>query len=278
MSLTTQSINTKIVALEFDDKKIELLKNTVCMNATDDELELFLHVCNRTGLDPFRNQIYAIKRKGKMTIQTAIDGFRLIAERSGKYSPGREPTYGYDIQGKLKSATSFIKKQTSDGSWHEVSATAFWDEYVQEYNGSVGQFWKKMPHTMLAKVAEAIALRKAFPADLSGLYTTEEMDQADNEAKKRESDIEKSKELVVVPTEEVKQEVIVMPSVDMTEQEVDDYIMKEWKEHYQDFWIYIKEIKENKKWSYLRIVNAFEKHKILGKQKFDIWLMNKSGL
>jgi phage recombination protein Bet len=180
----------------FDNKKLDLLKNTICKGSNDEEFELFLHACQRTGLDPFMRQIYAVKRKQKqpdgsytesMTIQTGIDGYRLIAERTAKYSPGREPTYQYDQEGKLLSATAYIKKQTADGSWHEVAATAFFCEYVQTYfdkkiNKFVPtQFWQKMGHTMIAKCAEALALRKAFPGDLSGLYTKEEMMQSDIE-------------------------------------------------------------------------------------------------
>jgi hypothetical protein len=118
-------------------------------------------------------QIYSIPRGGQRTIQISIDGFRVLAERSGKYAPGKEPTFTYDKDNKLLSATAYVKKQSKDGTWHEVSACAYFDEY------SVGTpFWKKMPHNQLAKCAESLALRKAFPAELAGLYSNEEMDQA----------------------------------------------------------------------------------------------------
>lgn len=160
--------------LDFSEDKIKLLKQTVCKGASDNELQLFLHVCVKTGLDPFMRQIYSVPRGGQRTIQTGIDGYRVIAERTGKYAPGREPTYNYDNKENLISATAYVKKQTQDGTWHEVSATAFWGEYKVE-----SPFWKKMPNNQLAKCAEALALRKAFPAELSGIYTKEEMDQAD---------------------------------------------------------------------------------------------------
>lgn len=169
---------------EFDSKR-ELLKNTVARNLTNDEFELFCLVCKRTGLDPFMKQVYPVKRKDYknnidvMTIQTSIDGFRAIAERTCHYAPGREPTYTYDNDKRLISATSYIKKMTPDGTWHEVAATAFFDEYCQRSkDGEPMQFWKKMPHVMLAKCAEALALRKAFPAVFSKIYAEEEMEQA----------------------------------------------------------------------------------------------------
>lgn len=164
------------------DAKRDLIKRTICRGASDDELELFVHACKRTGLDPFMKQIYAVKRRtgdGEvMTIQTGIDGLRLIADRTGNYSPGREPSFQYNEEGKVKSATSYLRKRTRDGVWHEVSATAFFEEYRPSHKS---QFWDYKPHIMLAKCAEALALRKAFPAEMSGLYTSEEMEQA-NEA------------------------------------------------------------------------------------------------
>jgi phage recombination protein Bet len=167
----------------YDEQKTQLLKSTICKGINNQDFEIFLHICKRTGLDPFSKQIYAIPRGNQMTIQTSIDGYRLIAERTGKYSPGREPTFEITLDGKLVSSTSYVKKMTSDGTWHEVGATAYYDEYVQSYNGKPSQFWNKMPRVMLAKCAESLALRRAFPAELSGIYTEDEMKQADIEIK-----------------------------------------------------------------------------------------------
>jgi phage recombination protein Bet len=176
MSTAIQPTPTQLpIRSEFDREKIELIKQTVARGTTDTELQLFLHSCQRTGLDPLAKQIYAIKRGSIMTIQTGIDGFRLTAERTGKYAPGREPKIE-EKDGRIVSATAYVQK-FSNGVWHEVAATAYFDEYRQDSS----PMWKKMPRAMLSKCAEALALRKAFPADLSGLYTTDEMMQADNE-------------------------------------------------------------------------------------------------
>jgi hypothetical protein len=74
------------VPSRFNDEQIALIKRQVCVGATDDELKMFLHQAQRSGLDPLARQIYAIKRNGKMTIQTSIDGFRVVAQRSGQYA------------------------------------------------------------------------------------------------------------------------------------------------------------------------------------------------
>lgn len=173
---------------QYSAEQIELLKRTVCREGSNDDLQLFLHVCSRTQLDPFAKQIYAVFREDKklnrkvMTIQTGIDGYRLIAERTGRYMPGREPVFTYGKDGNLVSATSFVKKFGPDKTWHEVAATAFWTEYVQtNYEGKPLKFWQQMPHGQLGKCAESLALRKAFPSDMSGLYTKEEMEQSESD-------------------------------------------------------------------------------------------------
>jgi phage recombination protein Bet len=179
------SVQTKNEVAQFNPEQVALIKNYLCKGINDDELKLFQAVCKKTGLDPFMKQIYAVKRKNyktgsdDMTMQTSIDGYRLIAERTGRYCPGRESTYTYE-NGKITCATSYVKKQTVDGTWHEVAASAYYSEYAPPVskNGYENSFWRDKPHIMLAKCAESLALRKAFPNELSGLYSDEEMHQA----------------------------------------------------------------------------------------------------
>lgn len=170
----------------FTQDQVDLIKSTVCKNSTDNELKLFLYTAKHAGLDPLLKQIYAVKRGNAMTIQTGIDGFRAIAERTGMYSPGDETKYSYNANKELESATVYVKKMTRDGTWHQVSSTAYFKEYCQSYNGRPSSFWSKSPHVMLAKCAESNALRKAFPFELGALYSTEEMHNGIS--KKKEED------------------------------------------------------------------------------------------
>ena len=172
-----------VVRKEYTADERALIKETVAKGLTDLELKLFEYQCRRTGLDPFNRQIHAVKRwdstqkKKVMTIQVGIDGYRLISERTGNIAPGREPTFHYKEDGALLSATAYLWKQVGD-RWFEVSATAFYDEYVQnKKDGTPNHFWGKMPHSQLAKCAETLAHRKCSPQDLSGLYTHAEMMQ-----------------------------------------------------------------------------------------------------
>jgi len=158
------------------DDQLRIIKSIIAPDLTDDELVVFAQFCKQTNLNPLTRQIYAIKRGGRMTIQTSIDGFRVVAERTGRYSPGKDTELLYSENNRLMGAKVYVKKQTQDGTWHDISATAF----ISEYSTGKG-FWQKMPSVMIEKCAEARALRRAFPSDLDGIYTQEEMDQADTD-------------------------------------------------------------------------------------------------
>lgn len=169
----------------YTDHQIAVLKQIVGSTLTNTEFAFFLEVCKATQLNPFQRQIYAIKRgkgeESKMTIQIGIDGSRLIAERSGKYAGQLGPQWcGPD--GKWRDV--WLEKEPPAAARVGILRTDFkepiwgiarYSSYVQSNNA----IWAKMSDVMIAKCAESLALRKAFPALLSGLYTKEEMDQAD---------------------------------------------------------------------------------------------------
>lgn len=153
-------------------EQLELIKNTVAKGATNDELKLFLIAANRTGLDPFTKQIHFVKRAGRGSIQTGIDGYRAIAERSGTLAGIDDAVYDTESEPHPNKATVRVYRIVN-GIRVEFSASARWDEYVPPPGQDF--MWRKMPYFMLGKVAEALALRKAFPNDLTGLYVHEEM-------------------------------------------------------------------------------------------------------
>ena len=160
-------------------EQTQLISNTIAPGCSSDELKLFAYACQRTGLDPFSRQIYAIRRAGKMTIQAGIDGLRSIAERTGELDGSETYWCGEDGQWQdvwlaakpPAAAKTIIHRKGSNHAFTGVARFA-------DYNAGQG-LWSKMPAAMIAKCAEALTLRKAFPANLSGVYTTDEMEQAE---------------------------------------------------------------------------------------------------
>jgi phage recombination protein Bet len=171
------------LALKHNEIDMALVARTVAKGCTQDELQLFVAICSKTGLDPFSRQIYAIKRGGVMTTQVSIDGARLIAQRSGQYA-GQVGAWWCGENGVWvdcwlsKTPPMAAKVGVRRSTFVEpLFAVAIWSEYAQS-----GNMWAKYPSVMLAKCAESLALRKSFPAELSGLYTTDEMPQDDHVA------------------------------------------------------------------------------------------------
>lgn len=185
---------------------LSLIRRTVAADTNDDEFNLFISHCRALQLDPRRRQIYALvynkdkPQKRRMSIIVGIDGFRAVAARSGCYRADEDEAR-YEIDPSLKSPTNplgLVKAtvrihQFSHGQWFPVSGTAYWDEFApikEEWTeGEDGRRkpsgkkapdgkWATMPRLMLAKCAEAQALRKAWPDDFSNVYAPEEMDRA----------------------------------------------------------------------------------------------------
>lgn len=184
--LITNNQNHSVSNYIVDDNKIRTLRKALMpKTSTDADLELFIEYCRRTQLDPFARQIYAIDVGGKLSIQTSIDGFRVIAQRTGEYR-GQE-VYWCGSDGIWKDVWLDEKKPPSaskvlvyrQGYDKPISGIALFKEYNRKINGKY-TMWDKMPAVMLAKCAESLALRKAFPNELSGIYTSDEMEQANN--------------------------------------------------------------------------------------------------
>lgn len=162
------------------------------------ELSSFLHLCQRTQLDPFSRQIYLIGRwnnqagRKVFTPQTSIDGYRVIAHRAAgtsHHSLGYDDTLWCGPDGAwrdvwLADEPPAAAKVTVIRNGERFSAVARFTEYAQTTNqGKLTRMWASMSATMIAKCAESLALRKAFPHDLAGVYTAEEMAQADQPAR-----------------------------------------------------------------------------------------------
>lgn len=174
MSIEVAVLEPREVVITME--QTDLIKHTICQGATDAEMQLFFFDCQRRGVHPLDKLIHFTKRSNKYTPVTSIDLFRQRAQASGVFAGEDEPVYTYLPSGALDTCLYAVYRLVH-GQRYKWTATARWDEY---YPGDqLGFMWKKMKHVMLAKCAEALALRKAFPAELQGLYVKEEMDQAE---------------------------------------------------------------------------------------------------
>lgn len=176
--------------LTLTPEDLKILKNTKFKDFTDDEIAYSAKIAGQLALSPFLNQIHFVKRKNKdgtysIAAQTGIDGFRLIAQRAGGYAGCDETVFEYgtgDTDQKRPMKAKVTVHRMVEGTRCAFTAEVRWNEFYS----SVGGMWDRMPHVMLGKCAEAQALRKAFPAELSNLYAEEELHQAANPTKAQE--------------------------------------------------------------------------------------------
>ncbi len=149
---------------------------------TAPELQLFAMVAARNGLDPFAKQLYAIRRQGKLTFQTGIDGYRSTAARTGEYDGSDLPEFGPMVDKPWPHpewAQVSVYRKGPDGVRRKQEARGWWDEYVP---GPPNDFrWKQAPRAQLAKCVEALALRMAFPYVLADVFVDAEMDRLDSD-------------------------------------------------------------------------------------------------
>jgi phage recombination protein Bet len=214
------------------EEEITLLKQTHCLGWSEQNVALFVHQCNRSGLDPLSRQIYGQLRwdknmmdsKGKkvgglrLTVVTSIDGFRLVAQRSGEYG-GQQGPYWCGADGVWKDVwlPKTYPAAAKVGAWRTgfrepTFGVANFDAFAPTYDdGNLSGLWPKMFALMIAKCAEAQALRKAFPQELGSLYISEEMDQApppvdptDERKPERLPDAAKGEQSAHAPRQQVK--------------------------------------------------------------------------
>ncbi len=172
--------------------QIDLVKDTFARGSTNEELGLFVQTCNRLRLDPFARQIFLVKRwdsqlrREVAQSQVSIDGFRLIAERSGQYRGQTPPQWcgqdgvWHDVWLRDEPPAAGRCGVIREGFAEPLYRVARFKSYAQTTKeGALNRMWRTMPDVMIAKCAEALALRAAFPNELSGVYADAEMEQAD---------------------------------------------------------------------------------------------------
>src|SRR5689334_21401817 len=173
----TAALATVVDAPQVTTDQLDLIKRTVASGATADELKLYLFDCARQGVHPLDNLLHFTKRAGKYRPVTSIDFMRIRAAETNEYAGSDDAAFLGSPKHESFTATVTVWRMVQ-GTRCPFTGTARWPEYYPG-DGPGGFMWLKMPHTMLAKCAEALALRKGFPRQLAGLYAKEELDQAD---------------------------------------------------------------------------------------------------
>jgi phage recombination protein Bet len=203
--------------ISFTEEEKEILKKTACKNASDDEFKVFIHVAETYGLDPFNKELFFWKdKKDRTTIMTSRDGYLSIANRHEAFdglvsdvvrandefkrtTTGIEHKYGSDRGDILGAYARVFRKDRK----YPVHVFASFDEY-NGYNS----VWNRYPSAMILKVAESMALKRAF--SVSGLVSQEEMDvqRLEDKEEKRKSGQDK----VIKPADAKEQEKAVSKS------------------------------------------------------------------
>lgn len=179
-----KSIGPQLAPFEFTADQQKMIRDSFLNGAPEGEAVVLMELARLRRLNPILRQIHFVKRWDGMkrcevwSAQVGIDGLRAIAERTGKYDGQDEPEFNYEGKA-LKSCR--VKVYRKDWTRPAVGVAHF-SEYAQtNKEGKLTKMWAEKPHVMLAKCAEALAMRKAFPEDLSGLYAPEEMGAEEKE-------------------------------------------------------------------------------------------------
>lgn len=156
---------------------------------TDEQWEYFLEVCRQRRLNPWARQLLAAlepaerKRDGdekgggfELALIMSIEGMRLVAHRTGLYAGIDEIEFGWgeDPRYPASAKATVYRLVGAPGARERASfvARAYWAEYAPAI--VEGTLWERMPRVCMERPAEAMALRRAFPAELGGIYVAEE--------------------------------------------------------------------------------------------------------
>lgn len=187
--------NSNALALS-DSELIAVLRSSIYPGATDASIKMIISYCSAAGLDPMLKPVHIVpmnvKKPGSRdtewrdVVMPGIGLYRIQATRTGQYLGKTEPEFGPDITRKLggKEVTfpQWCRVTVRKSVGHAVAEFAAKELWVENYatagkdTEAPNAMWGKRPYGQLAKVAEAQALRQAFPELLGGTNTADEME------------------------------------------------------------------------------------------------------
>lgn len=197
--ITTKPQNAVAPATEAD--LIRVLGSSLYPNAKPESIALVLGYCRAAGLDPMLKPVHIVPmwdsaaRVERDVIMPGIGHYRVQASRSGQYVGKSEPEFGPDMTEDLNGTKMTFPawcritvKRNIGGIVSEFTALERWKENyatAKRDTSAPNAMWRKRPYGQLAKVAEAQALRMAFP-ELLGAEIAEEMEGKDLHADMRD--------------------------------------------------------------------------------------------
>ena len=170
------------------DLSVQTIKKYINDKATDEEAYVFLQLCRARGLNPFLKEAYLIKYDhiSPATMVVGKDAFMKRAELHPEYDGFEagiiveyKDSSGFAIVDENRVGTFLREEETLLGGWAKVyrkdhTRPVEITVSMKEFNTGKSS-WKKIPATMIRKVALVQGHREAFPSELSGMYDQSEM-------------------------------------------------------------------------------------------------------
>lgn len=157
-------------------------------NITDKEAFTFIELCKAHRLNPFLNEAYIVKYgNAPATIIAGKGAFLKRAFSNPRFKGCKAGVFVLTPakKGHKRTGSMVLPGEQLLGGWAEVFIEGYdvpIEETVSFSEYDTGKAsWKKMPGTMIRKVALVHALREAFPNELNGLYDSAEMGKVTQE-------------------------------------------------------------------------------------------------
>lgn len=169
------------------------LKSSIFPGAEDKSIILAWDYCKARGLDVMKKPCHIVPMNVKDAktnsyswrdvIMPGISESRITASRSGEYAGQDAPIFGETVSIKFNGRSVDVPEFCTVTVYRLIkgvkvgfSHTEYFEEACNtKKDGGLNAMWTKRKRGQLSKCAEAGALRKAFPEDLGGIITADEM-------------------------------------------------------------------------------------------------------
>lgn len=190
LETTSRGLPEPVTRRGITDAQWRTLCKSLFPGAKPDSVLMVWDYCIARRLDPMKKPCHIVPMEVKVgtayewrdVVMPGIYELRTTAQRTGEYLGHAKPEYGAPLDYAGVSAPEWC-----DFTVHRWNSNArvsapfpvrvlFREVVATKRDGKANSRWAKAPFQMLTKCAEAAALREAFPEELGGQQTMEEMD------------------------------------------------------------------------------------------------------